>query len=407
MDTTQQFQTMDGFGFCLTGGSAGLINSLPNSIQNTLLQDLFGTDSTNIGISYLRISIGASDLSADLPYTYDDMADGQTDVNLQYFSIQQETYNLIPILKKILAINPSLKILGSPWSAPAWMKTSDSLVAGSLDTAYFHVYANYFVKYLQAMQSNGITLDAITVQNEPLNAYNNPCMVMQATDEALFVRKYLGPAFQQAGISTKIIVWDHNCDVPDYPITVLSDTIAYKYIDGSAFHLYAGDISALSQVHAAFPNKNVYFTEQWISGPSNFPGDFSWHMQNLILGAPLNWSKNVLEWNLASSPSYLPHTQGGCSTCLGGITVDGDSYVRNTGYYIIAHASKFVRPGSVRVGSSTVSNLLNVAYQRTDGKKVLIVYNTSSSQTQLFNIVFKGKSVATSLGPGSAGTYVW
>jgi glucosylceramidase len=256
------------------------------------------------------------------------------------------------------------------------------------------------------MQANGITINAVTVQNEPLNPSNNPSMYMIAPDEDVFVKKNLGPAFAAAKLSTKIIIWDHNCDVPQYPLYILADTAAYKYVDGSAFHLYAGYITALTQVHDAFPGKNVYFTEQWVGGPSNFGGDFAWHMQNLIIGAPNNWSKNVLEWNLASDPDYNPHTAGGCSTCLGALTITGTGYTQNTSYYVIAHASKFVRPGSVRVYSSTVSGLNNVAYRTPTGQKVLIVLNSGSSLAT-FNISFNGKIVTTSLTPGAAGTYIW
>lgn len=406
VDSTQTYQTMDGFGFALTGGSAYLINRLPSSDRSKILQELFASDSTFIGISYLRISIGSSDLNSYV-FSYDDTYTNFADTNLTQFSITPDTYDLIPVLKSILAINPSIKILGSPWSAPAWMKTNQYSVGGSLEPQYYGVYARYFVKYLQAMKANGITLDAVTVQNEPEYGGNNPSMVLTAQQEADFVKNDLGPAFKAANITTKIIIFDHNCDHPGYPITVLSDPDAYQYIDGSAFHLYGGDISALSQVHNAYPDKNVYFTEQWVGGSStnNFAPDLDWAVKNLIIGAPINWSRNVLEWNLASDPSYKPHTQGGCSTCLGALTI-GTYIRRNVSYYIIAHASKFVRPGSVRIGSSVAANLPNVAYKTPDGKKVLIVMNDGSS-TQSFSIRSGDKYVTTSLDAGSVATYVW
>jgi glucosylceramidase len=402
VDTTTVYQSIDGFGFALTGGSATAINSLTPTQSTALVKELFATDSTSIGISYIRITIGSSDMSAST-FTYDDQG---PDVNLQNFSIAAEMVDLVPVLKKIIAVNPSIKILACPWSAPAWMKTNNNLSGGSLQPQYFSAYANYFVKYIQAMTAQGITIDAITPQNEPLNAYNNPAMVMQAADEASFIKNNLGPAFQSAGIKTKIIAYDHNCDHPDYPIAVLGDAAANAFVDGSAFHLYAGDISAMSQVHSAYPTKNLYFTEQATFSSGSFSGDLNWHITNLIVGATRNWSRNVLEWNLASDPSYGPHTNGGCSTCLGAVTISPPYVTRNVSYYIIAHASKFVRPGAVRIASDVVSGLPNVAFKNANGSKVLIVLNSSSSP-QTFNIKFNSKTVTSTLNNGAVATYTW
>lgn len=404
VDETKTYQSIDGFGYTLTGGSATLINALSPAAQDALLKELFLTDSTFIGVSYLRISIGASDLSA-VPFTYDDIAGGQTDTDLQQFSIDKEKTDLLPVLKKIVALVPNIKILGSPWSAPVWMKTNGSFVGGSLKPEYYVSYAQYFVKYIQAMKAEGITIDAITPQNEPLHGGNNPSMVMQAAEQADFIKNHLGPAFRTAGISTKIIVYDHNADRPDYPTAILGDADARGFVDGSAFHLYGGNIDALTQMHNAFPDKNVYFTEQWVGGPGDFAADLKWHVSTLIIGGTRNWSRNVLEWNLAADAAYKPHTEGGCSTCLGALTI-GAGVSRNVSYYIIAHAAKFVRPGSVRIGSEFVNQLENVAFKTPDGKRVLIVLN-SSSTPQTFNIRSNGKIVTTSLNNGAVGTYIW
>lgn len=404
VDTAQTYQTVDGFGFTLTDGSAQLISGLPTSMQDELLKELFGSDSTSISISYLRVSIGASDLSASV-YTYDDMPEGQTDVNLDNFSLRKDQSNVIPILKKILAINPNIKIMGSPWTAPTWMKSNKNSVGGSLLPQYYSVYAKYFVKYIQAMKAEGITIDAITPQNEPLHGGNNPSMLMTATEQADFIKNHLGPAFQVASINTKIITYDHNADRPDYPLAVLDDAGARAYIDGSAFHLYGGDISALSTVHNAYPSKNIYFTEQYTSSNGDFGGDLKWHLKNVIIGSMRNWSRNALEWNLASDPYYSIHTPGGCNTCKGAINVIS-GYTRNVGYYIIAHASKFVPAGSLRIASNQSGNLYNVAFKRPDGKKVLIVLNDGSS-AQSFNINFNGRRVTPSLEGGAVGTFVW
>jgi glucosylceramidase len=405
VDTTSTFQTIDGFGNCLTGGSAILLNRMDNSARAQILKELFATNDKNIGISYLRISIGASDLS-DRVFSYNDLPEGQTDVEMTKFSLEPEKADLIPVLKEILAINPDIKIMGSPWSAPTWMKTNNASKGGSLKPEYFDAYAKYFVKYIQGMKAEGIAIDAITIQNEPLHPGNNPSMYMTAADQADFIKKSLGPAFAAANIKTKIIVYDHNADRIDYPLLILNDPEAAKYVDGSAFHLYGGSIDDLSKVHNAFPDKNLYFTEQWVGAPGNLAGDLAWHVRTLIIGGTRNWCRNVLEWNLAADPSNDPHTVGGCDQCLGTITINGSGVTRNPAYYILAHAAKFVRPGSVRIGSNITGNLPNVAFKTPDGKKVLIVINDNGAAQQ-FNIRFKNKTVTTTLEKGAVGTFVW
>jgi glucosylceramidase len=405
VDTTQTFQTIDGFGNCLTGGSATLLHKMDATSRSAILKELFATDGNNIGISYLRISIGASDLS-DHVFSYNDLPDGETDISMSKFSIDVEKVDLIPVLKEILAINPAIKIMGSPWSAPTWMKTNNNSKGGSLKTEYFDAYAKYFVNYIQRMEAEGIAIDAITIQNEPLHPGNNPSMYMTAADQALFIKRSLGPAFAAANINTKIIVYDHNADRPDYPLTILNDPEAAKYVDGSAFHLYGGTIDALTPVHNAFPNKNLYFTEQWVGAPGNLSGELAWHVRTLIIGGTRNWCRNVLEWNLAADPNNDPHTIGGCDQCLGTITINGNMVTRNPAYYILAHAAKFVRPGSVRIGSDTSVNLPNVAFKSPEGEKILIVQNNSGAK-KVFNISFNGKLVSTSLEKDAVGTYVW
>jgi glucosylceramidase len=261
------------------------------------------------------------------------------------------------------------------------------------------------VRYIIEMKTEGIPIDAVTIQNEPLNPANNPSLLMLSHEQRDFIKNNLGPAFQAAGITTKIILYDHNCDHPEYATDILSDPEAAQYIDGSAFHLYAGNISALSQVHNAYPAKNLYFTEQWVGGPSNFASDMQWHIENLMIGAPRNWSKNVIEWNLASDPLYRPHTDGGCTQCEGALTI-GSGITRNVSYYIVAHASKFVPAGSVRIASDLIADLPNVAYRTPEGKKVLIVLNKSNAIIT-FNIGFNGKKAATSLSSGTVATFVW
>ncbi|WP_035668237.1 glycoside hydrolase family 30 beta sandwich domain-containing protein [Flavobacterium sp. 83] len=406
VDDSQTFQSIDGFGYTLTGGSAQVINLLNAQKRQELLQELFGANGNSIAISYLRISIGASDMNAT-PFTYDDLPSGQTDVNLDNFSLAPDKTDLIPMLKEIVAINPKIKIMATPWSPPVWMKDNTNFIGGSLKPEYYGVYAQYFVKYIQKMKAEGITIDAITPQNEPLHPGNNPSMLMLASQQADFIKNHLGPAFQTANLMTKIVAYDHNCNKPEYPIAVLSDAGAYPFIDGSAFHLYEGDISALSTVHNAFPNKNLYFTEQYTSSTGSFEGDLKWHVKNVVIGSMRNWSKTALEWNLANNASFGPNTPGGCTTCKGALTINSsDNFTRNVGYYIIAHASKFVPAGSVRIASTISGNLNNVAFKTPSGKNVLIIENDGST-AEIFNVKFNGNWVTTSLESGSVGTFIW
>lgn len=405
VNASQTYQSVDGFGYTLTGGSAEVINQLIPSKKQQLLQELFGSSATSISVNYLRISIGASDLNGTV-FSYNDIPAGQTDVTLANFSLTPDN-QLILLLKEILLINPNIKIMATPWSPPTWMKTNGSSVGGSLLPQYYSVYAQYFVKYIQQMGAQGITIDAITPQNEPLHPGNNPSMYMTALEQADFIKNHLGPAFQSNGITTKIVAYDHNCDQPQYPITVLSDAGANPFVDGSAFHLYAGDISALSSVHSAYPTKNVYFTEQWTSSTGDFGGDLKWHLKNVIIGSMRNWSKNALEWNLANNASFGPHTPGGCTMCKGALTVvSSENFERNVAYYIIAHASKFVPAGSVRIASNQVGNLNNVAFKTPAGKIVVIVENDGAS-SEIFNVKYNGKWFTTNLDGGSVATFVF
>ena len=405
--TDSIYQSMDGFGFTLSQGSATHFLAMSDSARKAALQELFGDGEKDIRISYLRLSVAASDLNA-FPFSYNDLKDPKgADPTLSQFSLSYDTLDVLPILKQILAINPKVTLMASPWSPPTWMKDNRDTRGGSLLPEFEASYAQYLVKYIQEMGKRGFTIDALTIQNEPLHPGNNPSLLMLPEQQARFIGQQLGPAFQQAGIQTKIIVYDHNADRPDYPITVLSDPLANPFIDGSAFHLYGGQIEALSEVHRAFPDKHLYFTEQWVGSPGNMEGDIAWHVKNLLIGAPRNWAKTVLEWNISSNPSLKPHTdRGGCDRCLGAITIDGDAITRNPAYYVIAHASKLVDPGSYRIGSSTAEGLSNVAFLRADGKQVLIVHNDSKANKQ-FEIRSGNQHFKASLPAGATGTWLW
>jgi glucosylceramidase len=407
VDDKKTYQSIDGFGFALTGGSAMHIIRMNKESRAKLLHEIFATDGNNIGVSYLRISIGSSDLN-DHVFSYDDLPDGAIDTAMKKFDLGPDKKDVIPVLKEILAINPKIKILGSPWSPPAWMKTNHDTRGGRLKPEYYAAYSKYFVKYIQQMKAAGIMIDAITVQNEPLHPGNNPSLLLTAPEEKDFVKNNLGPAFKAAGIHTKILVYDHNADRPDYPITILDDLKAAKYIDGSAFHLYNGKIEALTDVHNAHPDKNIYFTEQMVVQFGNLSRtEIASPVSTIIIGATRNWCRNVLLWNLAAGPDFKPYTdRGGCSMCKGAVTIDGNTVSKNLAWYTMAHVSKFVRPGSERIASNFIDSLPNVAFKTSAGKKILIVVNESEN-SQKFSIRYNGKDAAATLEGKAVGTFVW
>lgn len=404
VDPTRHYQGIDGFGFALTGGSAEHLIRLPAAQRSALLKELFSPEGDGIGISYLRVSIGASDLN-DRVFSYDDLPPGQTDVPLARFTLSDDLSNVVPVLKEILALNPTIKILGSPWSAPTWMKTNGTIQGGKLKPEFYSVYAKYFVRYIQAMAGEGIPIDAITIQNEPFNDGNTPSMQMFAKEQAEFIKHHLGPQFRAAGINTKIILYDHNCDAPEFPVSILTDPEADKFVAGSGFHLYAGQTSAMTKVHDYFPAKDIYFTEMMAVDRRGF--NISNPVSRILIGATRNWSRNVILWNLAANAKFEPHTDnGGCAMCQGAITLEGGRVERNLAYYVIGHASKFVPPGSVRIESTWDAALPNVAFRTPTGGFVLIVANASEASRK-FNVSCDGTSAPVELVAGAVATFVW
>ena len=394
------YQTMDGFGYTLTEGSCEVISGMAATQQNQLLNDLYNP-TTGLNASVVRISIAASDLSSS-SYSYNETSG---DTNMNNFSLNGPdlTY-LIPIIKKIKLINPNIKILATPWSAPRWMKTNNSWIGGSLQTQYYAAYAKYFVKYFDAMAAQGISIWGITPQNEPENPHNEPSMLMNSTEQKNFINNQLGPQMAAAGYGgIKIIAFDHNCDNTAYPIDVLNNS---GYVDGAAFHLYLGNISAMSTVRNA-TNKNVYFTEQYTGSGGSFSGDFGWHMQNVVIGSTNNWSKTVLEWNAANNSGLGPRTPGGCNTCLGAITVKNSTrYTKNVAYYIILQISKFVKPGALRISSSSSSGtIFSAGFKNPDGSIALVVYNSGSANT--IKVVSGSSAFNYSVPASSAVTFNW
>lgn len=410
LDENTKYQTIDGFGGSLTDSSAYVISQMDEQAKDALMNKLFSREGDGAGFSYLRLPMGASDFATSI-YTYDDMPAGESDPELEHFSIAHDSAYIIPLLQQALEINPDLKIMGTPWSAPGWMKTTDSSIKGKLKEEYYGAYAQYFVKFIEAYEAAGIPIDAVTLQNEPhFEPGDYPGMRMEPEDQAKFVKDYLGPAFETAEIDTKIVVWDHNWSEPQYPIDVLNDADAKKYIAGSAFHGYAGNVSAQSLVYDQHPDKDIYFTES--SGGEfspDFAGNVQWDFQNLIIGATRNWARTSLKWNIALDENHGPYV-GGCKDCRGIVTVNSstDEVTYNEEFYAFGQASKFVLPGAQRIKSNTfgAGSIEDVAFVNPDGSKVLLALN-SSKEPKDFKVRWGAKSFAYTLPAGAAASFVW
>ncbi len=497
--TTTTYQTMEGFGFMLNGASTYLMASMDEDTRKSMMDSFFETDSDGIGVSMLRVSVGASDLDTSV-YTYQDSSDSSFDIHAS-----EDSNSFLPMLQSILDKYPTdqseskIKVIAAPWTAPTWMKGSYSYsvnstldaaaliqtfitsfcsndydpayMSGYLEPEFYEAYAGYLLNYVDSMEENGVPVYALSIQNEPLHVYNYPSMYMSAADQTNFVN-VLGTLFQKNQVTTKILIFDHNPNShdeidggqsgTDYPISILSDSDANQYVYGSAFHLYGGTIDQLSDVYNAFPDKKIYFTEIWTENGSDFSDDLSWHMNNIIIGAPRNWASVVLEYNLLATPEYTiectdngtymgptlvvsdiyidsgklsspgnpvidvvnyisifkDHIAGSCPDCLGAGTVSSDfkDIQYNVSYYLIAHLSKYVRPGSQRIRSYINENendnevddvLPNVAFLSEDGDKVILVIYNNTDDEQSFNVHIGDDGFHSKLPAKSAGTYVY
>lgn len=432
IDERQHYQRMRGFGYALTGGSAELMMGMSAEARHELILSLFGNGDGQAAISYIRLTVGASDMNSFV-FSYDDMPRGKEDWDLKNFSLSQDLNDVVPVMKEILAVNPDIEILASPWSAPTWMKTNNDVQGGKLRKECYDVYARYFVKYVQAMEKEGINISALTIQNEPLNSRNTPSMFWSPQEQADFIGNHLGPLFEKNGIKTEIVLFDHNCDRPDYPLTILADPKASQYASGVAFHQYMGDHSGMTTVHEMRPDKDVFFTEQMIIDRSgNATATIAPVVERVVVNVVRNWSTNVILWNLAADTDAGPHTDnGGCPFCHGAITIAGDNWHKNIAFYGLAHATEFVPAGSYRISSTSPadkgtilfedeqspgtmravdyehSNVLpNVAFETPDGRIVLIVANTRSSAESVW-LRYHGKYCEIPVASGSVLTMEW
>ncbi len=407
LDTSKQYQEMVGFGAGMTDASAYLfMEKLAPEARRQLFAELFGE--SGIAINFVRVPVGASDFSPT-HYSLDDMPKGERDPALDHFSMAGADKWQNAALKAAKEANPGMKLMASPWSAPGWMKTTDSLIKGRLNPGDYGVFAEYFSRYLSEMDQRGLPVEWLTIQNEPhFEPENYPGMRVEPNERAEIIGKHLGPLLKARGQNTRILDWDHNWDQPESPLAVLADPVANRFVDGVAWHCYGGEVEAMEQVRSTYPDKDVFFTE--CSGGNWAPewgGTLGWMTDKLVISATRYGSRGTLLWNLALDENYGPHL-GGCGDCRGVVTIDSKTgaVTRNVEYYVIGHVSKFVRPGARRIESNAVDGVPNVAFVNPDGSRVVLLHNASDATRDLV-LADTGSAFALTLSAGDVATVVW
>lgn len=396
LSQSKRYQVIDGFGAAVTGSTAYNLLQMSKENRTAFLKEVFDPKD-GLGSSLIRVSIGASDFSLD-EYTWCDKA------GLENFKAHDyDLKHLIPILHEIYAINPEVRIVASPWSAPRWMKRNpytdasyDRWTDGRLRLDCYEAYAQYFVMWIQAMEKEGFDIYAMTIQNEPLNRGNSMSMYMSWQEQRDFVKTALGPAFAKNGIKTKILLFDHNYnydnikDQANYPLNIYADADASQYVSGSAWHNYGGSVSELLSIYNKAPQKDIYFTEASIGTWNyNFASCLITDFRDIFLRTMAYGNKGVTLWNLMLDDKNGPNRPGGCQTCFGAVTLSSSTHTvssRQSHYYNIAHASKVIRPDAVRIGTSgyTRDGLNYLAFQNRDGSYAVIICNEGDGVVVVF-----------------------
>ncbi len=399
VDLSGKGQSILGLGASFDHATCENLSKLPLEKRAEVLEKLMNPE-TGIGMNLMRVCIGTSDFVGEPYYTYNDLPEGETDPELSKFSIEKDRAYVLPAIKMAQQMNPSLLFFGSPWSPPAWMKTSGKLGTGSLKRECYPVFAEYLLKFIQAYEAEGVPIYAITVQNEPrMSDKNYPTTLWTGEEERDFIRDHLGPLFRQNNVKTLIWCWDHNWNKPEFPRTVLSDPQAAHYVDGTGWHLYEGKVEVQSAFKAEFPDKHIYFTEG-----SVFRAGGAIRLTQILR----HWSRSYNAWVIMldehRKPNRGPHDAS--ATCIE--LLDDGSVRYNFDYFMQGQFMKFIQRGAVRVESSLpdVRTFGNVAFLNPDGGVVLVVAN-SARESQPFAVKCGGKMFKAELPAGSVGTYRW
>jgi glucosylceramidase len=408
IDTSKRFQKIQGFGASITDASAQLLSQLSEGKRKAIMAELFSRKADGLGISFTRLTVGASDFSPD-HYSYDDTPGNVPDPELKHFSIDYARKYVLPRTREALAINPDLLVMMSPWSAPAWMKTNKSLIQGHLAPEHYPAFASYLARTVEEFGREGVPVRMLTIQNEPdFEPADYPGMRVNSSDRAILIGRHVGPHFERRGVKVQILDYDHNWDNPEMPWTVLSDPVARKYVSGVAWHCYEGDVPAQSQVHDAFPDKDTWFTEcsggEW---SPKFGETLGWMTSKLIIGGANHWSRGTLVWNLALDPQFGPH-KGGCGNCRGVITIDpaNDAVTRNVEYYVLGHASRFILPGAYRtLTTARGADIEGASFENADGSRVAVLYRKGGEGP--VTVALDGEHYSLTMPVGSIATLRW
>ena len=408
VNSNQHFQRMHGFGAAMTDASAELLSRLPEDKRRAVMAELFSRANGGLGLSFTRLTVGASDFSRT-HYSYDDSPRNEPDPELRFFSIDPARKFVLPRVREALAINPDLKVMISPWSPPAWMKTTKSLIQGHLVPAFYPAFANYLARTVEEFGREGVPVSMVTIQNEPdFEPGDYPGMRVNPPERAIIIGRHVGPAFRARGLKAQILDYDHNWDNPEMPLAVLADRQARSFIAGVAWHCYEGDVPAQSPVHDAYPDKDAWETEcsggEWAP---KFAETLGWMTDKLIIGASNNWSRGSLLWNLALDPQHGPH-HGGCTDCRGVVTIDPatGAIARNVEYYVLGHASRFILPGAYRLAATRRDNGIEAAaFLNPDGSRALILHRNSGDGP--VTIALDGLHYSVALPNGAVATLRW
>lgn len=408
VDETQVYQRIEGFGASFTDTTGYALNELAAPAQrDTAMTNLFSHDGGGIGLSFVRNPMAACDLSLSV-YSYDDLPAGQTDTNLNSFSVAHDQADIIPLVKKALALNPQLKIMANPWSPPGWMKDSGSMIGGTLLTNMYAPFALYFVKYIRAYQAAGITVNYISLQNEPLyQPANYPGMLLDAGTATTVLRDYILPALAVNNLTnTTVLVYDHNWDRPDYPTTEFSDATVNgsPQVSGIAWHGYGGTPGVMLTLGSNFPAKGQYLTEH--SGETQIADQVKADFEEII-HVMRSWGKAYVKWNMASDENYGPHT-GGCGDCTPLVYVNSTTHNVSYGieFYTLGHFSKFVLPGAYRIYSSDAAGVISAAFLNPDGSEVLVAFNDTTNATS-FQVQWGNRTFSYTLASHAGATFTW
>lgn len=408
VDTGQEFQQIIGFGGAFTEAAAFLFAHLSPDKQEEILRAYFHPED-GIGYSLGRTHMNSCDFSLG---SYS-CAEVRGDAGLKYFNIDRDRRYIIPMIKAAQEMKGGpLKMLISPWSPPAWMKTNEQMChGGKLKTEYRATWALFYAKFIKAYEAAGVSIWGLTVQNEPAAKQTWESCLYTAEEERDFIRDYLGPVLAREGLGDKkIFAWDHNRDsLYERAKVILGDAKAASYVSGMAFHWYSGGhFEEVRKTREAFPEKELLFTEGCLEGGMKLgQWDRGEHYARNMIGDFTNGANGWLDWNLLLDPAGGPnHVANFCDAPVVADPVANRVYYQSS-YYYIGHFSKYVKPGARRVQcTSTDRRLAAVAFQNPDRTVATIVFNPTDEECR-YQLAVNGRAGMMSSPSHSITTYLW